>query len=118
MEVTTARYILKGVEICAFSFMSFLLIFGAYNFVKVLLERSRIIRKTSIGEMDKYITKTKIILNGSDEYFGGENVLCAICLDYLVFPLINFDCGHCYHKKCGEQWIEVQKSCPLCRQHV
>ena len=42
---------------------------------------------------------------------------CSICLDEfneneLLFQLI---CNHYYHKKCIHDWLQKNKSCPLCR---
>jgi len=45
---------------------------------------------------------------------------CSICLDEfneneLLFQLI---CNHYYHKKCINDWLQKNRSCPLCRQDL
>ena len=42
---------------------------------------------------------------------------CPICLDVMVFTnksLKAFPCGHIYHKKCADQWLEKKRTCPVC----
>ena len=45
--------------------------------------------------------------------------MCTIC----QFPLLNgeddtklLSCGHSFHKKCIDQWIERSNDCPVCRE--
>ena len=46
-----------------------------------------------------------------------NNKNCSICLDEfneneILFQLI---CNHYYHKKCINDWLRKNRSCPLCR---
>lgn len=41
---------------------------------------------------------------------------CTICYDDITDDLFSYkDCGHQYHLKCIKKWIEINKSCPICR---
>jgi len=47
---------------------------------------------------------------------------CAICLedytDYIFEPRTKLLCGHQYHKKCIDQWLITNASCPYCRYRL
>ena len=43
---------------------------------------------------------------------------CTICFDRLssqpnVTPL---ECGHVFHSKCIDQWLQTKSDCPICRK--
>lgn len=43
---------------------------------------------------------------------------CIICLSSLESDLLAAPCGHVYHENCLTTWVNVNKSCPLCKKHV
>jgi len=46
---------------------------------------------------------------------------CSICLENNFEnsdPLRKLNCGHIFHKTCIKDWIELNKTCPLCRKTV
>ncbi len=46
---------------------------------------------------------------------------CCICLedeDINNKPKIELECGHVLHTRCGLGWLNIHKSCPLCRKEV
>ena len=45
-------------------------------------------------------------------HFVGE---CSICLSQIEDHLVKTKCGHFFHKKCLEQWLETANTCPECR---
>ena len=46
-----------------------------------------------------------------------ENICSICCVDYLKEDLcVKLPCTHCFHSKCIDRWIFVEKSCPLCRK--
>ena len=60
----------------------------------------------------------KIILK--DDF---ENDKCSICLDELYSDenqdeIIQIKCNHMFHKKCLDEWINLQKNCPLCKAQL
>lgn len=59
----------------------------------------------------------KSILNFNKENYGEE---CPICLE--IFGELDDDslfctlrCGHSYHKKCLNDWLFKDNTCPNCR---
>jgi len=47
-----------------------------------------------------------------------EDAVCSVCLDRMAGGLIFLACGHRFHSKCIELWLEERKNCPYCRQMV
>jgi len=46
-----------------------------------------------------------------------EESFCAICLDDINDNMTKLDCGHKFHSKCINLWIEKgHKTCPMCRK--
>ena len=45
-----------------------------------------------------------------------EKATCSICLNE-VFA-IPMECGHVFHTKCINKWLEQNKTCPNCRCKV
>lgn len=44
---------------------------------------------------------------------------CPICLDTLESnEIVNVNCGHSFHQKCIEQWVNSNFSCPYCRKDL
>ena len=44
---------------------------------------------------------------------------CFYKYDYkLLRKYILIPCGHFFHSKCLENWIKIEKNCPLCRQVI
>jgi len=47
-----------------------------------------------------------------------RNKSCSICLNNLNNIVIQLKCKHYFHKKCIIQWLDINKTCPLCRYKV
>ncbi|KAI9020889.1 hypothetical protein CLU79DRAFT_754249, partial [Phycomyces nitens] len=47
-----------------------------------------------------------------------EDALCAVCLaEYEPNDLIcKLWCGHHFHKDCVQQWLKLNRKCPMCKQ--
>ena len=43
---------------------------------------------------------------------------CSICLDKNDKKWIKTNCNHLYHNECLEKWIQINKSCPICREQL
>ena len=46
---------------------------------------------------------------------------CIICLEAISYQnqqKVKLDCKHIYHKKCIDNWLENNPSCPLCRTNI
>ncbi len=48
------------------------------------------------------------------------NDSCSICLqnfnDNETLKLLN--CNHKFHKNCIDEWIKINKNCPICRENL
>lgn len=49
-----------------------------------------------------------------------DEATCVICLcEYVTGELVTFlPCRHHFHKKCIDEWLATDKSCPLCKQDI
>ena len=67
--------------------------------------------------IDNLMNRNKSILNFDKRKYGEE---CPICLDFFgeldddVY-LCTLKCGHSYHRKCINDWLSKDGSCPTCR---
>lgn len=66
------------------------------------------------------LNKNKSILNFNYETYGEE---CPICLEIFeelddVRLLCTLQCGHSYHKKCINDWLLKDTTCPNCRIQI
>lgn len=50
----------------------------------------------------------------------GDDATCSICLsDFTASQEIRkTKCGHCFHTQCLKGWLNVNHTCPLCRQDL
>jgi hypothetical protein len=68
----------------------------------------------------RMINRNKSILNFDKKTYGEE---CPICLE--IFGELDEDlllctlkCGHSYHKRCVNDWLSKDNSCPNCRIQI
>jgi len=40
---------------------------------------------------------------------------CPICIEDLVENVCKVSCGHLYHRPCISPWLEINNTCPVCR---
>lgn len=87
---------------------------------------------THTQEFEKRKTKLKNDQSQDiNEQIVTEQETCCICLEKLPSPQSllsfdqnelnqitphHFDCKHCFHKACIEEWLGRSNRCPLCRQ--
>jgi hypothetical protein len=48
-------------------------------------------------------------------------IFCTICQDLLTFergPAVALNCGHSYHNVCIQNWMKLNRSCPICKAIV
>jgi hypothetical protein len=45
---------------------------------------------------------------------------CSICLEYYSKKekKVILECGHEFHKGCILEWLDKEKTCPLCRNNI
>jgi len=66
----------------------------------ILLKKKSTIVKETIVEIDK------------------KNEECSICLDINDKIWIKTRCNHIYHNECITEWLQISKSCPICREQL
>ncbi|PWA89469.1 zinc finger, RING/FYVE/PHD-type [Artemisia annua] len=81
-------------------------------------------RKMKKKRLDRVIPRFKYDSSKEDRGYGRNIRLteaCQICLtdfvdgnDILVFP----QCGHAFHTRCIDKWLNVNSSCPSCRSEI
>jgi len=83
--------------------------------------------ESSYRRAEKRLTKeelTKYEINTDQQHQEGlKNVDCIICQMPLLDEggevdmscLYKLPCSHCFHKKCVEQWLHNNSTCPACR---
>jgi hypothetical protein len=64
--------------------------------------------------------KHKSILNFDKKTYGEE---CPICFEFFEeldedLLLCTLKCGHSYHKKCVNDWLSKDNTCPNCRIQI
>eukprot|EP01059_Diplonema_ambulator_P016034 TRINITY_DN27301_c0_g1_i1.p1 TRINITY_DN27301_c0_g1~~TRINITY_DN27301_c0_g1_i1.p1 ORF type:complete len:321 (+),score=15.22 TRINITY_DN27301_c0_g1_i1:2-964(+) len=62
----------------------------------------------------------KVITVSKYHLRDGSNESCCICKeDYVVDQkAVQLPCGHIYCKDCIKEWLEVHRTCPMCREEV
>lgn len=66
---------------------------------------------------DTYSPVTFVALSGADSL---EDASCVICLcDYEPGEQLRFlPCKHHFHQECVDEWLQLDKSCCLCKQDI
>jgi hypothetical protein len=56
----------------------------------------------------------------TDFHFNNIECECSICLEYLFNNIKLLKCGHNFHTKCLQSWLDVSKihNCPICRNKI
>ena len=64
--------------------------------------------------------KIKKLIKG--EYLKNDSLIkeCAICFEDINIDekIIKLPCKHYYHKLCLLPWIDISKTCPICRTDI
>lgn len=69
---------------------------------------------------------TKINLENSYDIifveYNEDDINCTVCLENINMidkDIIKFKkCNHMFHKECIDEWIKINKSCPICRVDI
>lgn len=71
------------------------------------------------GATKKMIRKLKLI-KFKDSNILTEEGMCAVCLDDYESDdsLRILLCKHHFHRKCVDEWLKINKTCPLCLQDI
>ena len=52
-----------------------------------------------------------------------ENDICSICLEKYfdeenLKKVVSLNCDHLFHKECIDNWIKINKNCPMCKSQI
>lgn len=48
-----------------------------------------------------------------------EKLNCSVCLKNMFQKKVKFlRCGHVFHCNCVNSWLDVKRTCPLCRKEI
>jgi len=99
-----------------------LLAFCCFSFVCVLcgMYALFIVRSTPQGATQTRINKLPKRVFDANSHNGGEDLTCSICYsDYVVGEEIRLlPCDHSFHCQCVDEWLAINKTCPLCRRDI
>ncbi|XP_028403586.1 epidermal growth factor receptor substrate 15 homolog [Dendronephthya gigantea] len=81
--------------------------------------------KTTFGDQGFRKKKIEEIIKRVGEIIEPDNAeaetaakICSICRDKIENDEAKLECGHRFHRKCVKQWIQTERTCPLCRSHA
>ncbi|KAK6919988.1 Zinc finger, RING-type, partial [Dillenia turbinata] len=60
----------------------------------------------------------KVVLGESKRVPGNNDSTCPICLtEYTAKETLRCmpDCEHCFHADCIDEWLRINRTCPVCR---
>ncbi|XP_047340292.1 RING-H2 finger protein ATL22-like [Impatiens glandulifera] len=74
----------------------------------------------TVGGLDDSIIQSyPIVIIGENNLSPGlNNKTCPICLsEFLTKDTVRFipECTHCFHSNCIDEWLRLNRSCPVCR---
>lgn len=64
---------------------------------------------------------TELLINELSLKQNEDKNECSICLEDITSKGLDkkeLNCGHNYHKQCVDEWLQTNKTCPLCRTPV
>jgi len=108
---------------CAAVFaQAFARIFLAFSLFHSLFPQGTMTRQSEVATPDQslevatpdMIDEHIVVARHSHCSAGGDS--CAVCLeDYEAGAFLwELPCGHRFHRKCADQWLQRSKRCPLC----
>ena len=69
----------------------------------------------------------RVNMEEDDDFFNKDNINCVEKLAMMIQrwnkvknskPYMKTPCGHIFHSRCLETWLEVKNECPYCRQRI
>ena len=82
--------------------------------------------KATFGDQGFRKKKIEEIVKRVGEVIAAENKnvtensaqICSICREEMKNKETVLECGHEFHAKCVKEWINTERTCPLCRSHA
>ena len=85
--------------------------------MQISLLRGHSVKKVKIKLKKEKMTKKFFVKNDKDEF---EEPNCCICLSLMKIGenVTKLKCGHIFHFKCLDKWVENKDACPFCRGKI
>mmetsp|Transcript_5633 Transcript_5633/g.23885 ORF Transcript_5633/g.23885 Transcript_5633/m.23885 type:complete len:350 (-) Transcript_5633:1939-2988(-) len=117
LALTVIYYGLLGLPLACFCLMLCWLP-GFFRFIPVYLSE-RCTRQSRMAS-SKRIEELPQTDFDPDNFDSNHDASCVICLNpyELGEKLRTLPCKHDYHSDCVDQWLLIDKSCPLCKQDI
>lgn len=73
-----------------------------------------------LEEAPRLIPASRRVIKALPRHLSSEGRICVMCnLEIEQYmEVIHFPCGHTFHPRCAEMWLERDFRCPRCRQEV
>jgi len=68
--------------------------------------------------VEKFKLSSSYLVDNKDELEEEDKPSCAICLLELYDESTKLQCSHVYHKHCIIRWLELNRTCPVCRANI
>jgi len=102
----------------AITLFMYINMFGFAQVLRIALRRGLL--RTSNAAPSGSLEKNAEVVSMNDPAIQ-ENPSCSICLEDFDknLPMVKTKlCGHVFHKGCLKGWLQVSRSCPLCREDL
>ena len=78
------------------------------------------LQDVEIGADEETIKGHTVEEKFSGETDGGEVPTCTVCMSEFEVgdDVRKLKCGHRYHAACVDQWLKINKTCPMCKQEI
>lgn len=74
---------------------------------------------TNISSNISYNPIKSCLFSELEEKNPNINENCSICFESMKEKIVSITlCNHIYHEKCLNDWLNVNKTCPLCRNNL
>ncbi len=85
--------------------------------MQISLLRGNSVKKIKIKLKKEKMSKKFFVKNDKDEF---EEPNCCICLSLMKIGenVTKLKCGHIFHFKCLDKWVENKDACPFCRGKI
>ena len=78
------------------------------------------LQDVQIGADEATIAGTTQTMQFDGTQEGEETPTCTVCMSEFEpgEELRRLPCGHQYHTACVDQWLKINKSCPMCKKQI
>eukprot|EP00183_Erythrolobus_madagascarensis_P002646 CAMPEP_0185850022 /NCGR_PEP_ID=MMETSP1354-20130828/4309_1 /TAXON_ID=708628 /ORGANISM="Erythrolobus madagascarensis, Strain CCMP3276" /LENGTH=449 /DNA_ID=CAMNT_0028550649 /DNA_START=157 /DNA_END=1506 /DNA_ORIENTATION=+ len=116
LALTVIYYALLGLPLACFC----LIMCCLPVFIRLMLPYAERAQRRGRSATSEQISSLTSAAFSEDSFAGLGDHSCVICLsNYTDGELVTtLPCNHHFHKKCIDEWLAVDKSCPLCKQDI